>query len=1133
MTNPNAPITADDLSQIAGNISSVFGAFDASNLVSYGRTVIVKPGACAGGGRLISGADVASVLSGSYSAFPLAVTYESDSSFGQDTSQTLDVALAQFEAEIDGLMLDEPIFGFTMNEPAVMSRRAHRIRRRYHQLTTRFMKWAGKALRVRRARPKRVARRLYNRLSRIWGKLQRKGFPTEGLISPTHARYIVTRMVRDPSTGGPVMVPGGYQQEMEQTFAPPGQMPYSYNQAALEANEGQALSSRMMSQALGNPMFGSDPFSEDEAASSLELDIRAETVGYLFGAAEHDYYGLGDTEVELVLSDEDADILDDDFGLLLASVRAPMVLIRMISRKHKVYGRDVNRLWAVMEKRKKAIMDGKDGKAERLKKRAARIFKAMGRSYGRIKQKHLDGVAPPAKVLKDFRKELGLSGSFNVMFDDDLMGLDDDLMGLDDDLMGLDEDGDDLMGLDEDDDDLMGLDEDDDDDFGLDDDLDDEDDDLDDEDDDLDDDLDEDLDEDLDDDLDEDEDLASLDAELDSLESADDLDDEDDDLDDEDDDLDDDLDDEDDGEDGDLDDDIDDVAPVVQSAAADVDALLKQGADLIAAPLSRFHAKRLARTRAGVNKQLAKEASAHRQAEAAVDQGDVGPAGRAAAEASQAAQRIIALRQKLVQIDEALRGESFGGIDYGRLVPAKPAARRKIAQAIRARAAAKKIASGGGAAPRMAPAASIKQRMFRRKIAALSQASDKAEAMGAVSDKGVVVIAIRKNEDPDKVKLRQFTKERLGYESDHLLDVMRTQISDMRGGHSPLMASYVLDQATEPSDFLGAYDAGAEAEADVLDTFGAAAEVGPEPRRGRRRSFPLRRRYMRMSQRWDVARKAGDQKKASFIRGRMETLWPRVRNRKGLAAPGKFMVPGLEKAMAVEASKPAADAPTPPSPSPVAPKGPGGSFGAEMLGACMGAYFAGVSDEIDLIDEEDDIDAAMGLDEDEFGASKRRKRRLQKRRRKMSPKRRRRLVKKGGIKAKHPKRDRYIKLVKAFDAAKGEGAEKKMAHIRGRMAALWPRVKKRTGLKSPKSYKAGVVEEAEAVDESSLAPGETEEVATEMEAAEVDPTPEDEPSDGEPSDEVSGSFGAAAGGRFPRGAKAPFSPPRVAGQEVY
>jgi hypothetical protein len=193
----------------------------------------------------------------------------------------------------------------------------------------------------------------------------------------------------------------------------------------------------------------------------------------------------------------------------------------------------------------------------------------------------------------------------------------------------------------------------------------------------------------------------------------------------------------------------------------------------------------------------------------------------------------------------------------------------------------------------------------------------------------------------------------------------------------------------------------------------------------------------------------------------------------------------------------------------------------------MGAYFAGVEDELEALDEDDDVEAAMGLDEGEFGISKRRKKRLQSRRKKMSPRSRRRLVKKGKLKARHPKRDRYIKLVKKFEEAQSEGSEKKMAHIRGRMAALWPRIKKKQGLRPPKHYKAAAVDQAEEVDEVSEAPIEEVEETTEVEAAEVDPTPEDEPADS------SGSFGRVVGRRFPAGQGAPFSPPRVAGQEVY
>jgi len=105
-----------------------------------------------------------------------------------------------------------------------------------------------------------------------------------------------------------------------------------------------------------------------------------------------------------------------------------------------------------------------------------------------------------------------------------------------------------------------------------------------------------------------------------------------------------------------------------------------------------------------------------------------------------------------------------------------------------------------------------------------------------------------------------------------------------------------IAEAYEPSDFLGAYDAGVEAESDALDEQADAMGAVPMGRRlsrGRRRRFPLRNRYKRMQQRLAAAVATGDQKRSAFIRGRMETLWPRIKNRKGLTAPGGTPVPAL------------------------------------------------------------------------------------------------------------------------------------------------------------------------------------------------------------------------------------------------
>ena len=68
-----------DLERISAALSGTFGAFPISNLVNYGSTILIRPGARTTHGVVFSGAEVAAMLPDDFTAFPLAVEYAADS----------------------------------------------------------------------------------------------------------------------------------------------------------------------------------------------------------------------------------------------------------------------------------------------------------------------------------------------------------------------------------------------------------------------------------------------------------------------------------------------------------------------------------------------------------------------------------------------------------------------------------------------------------------------------------------------------------------------------------------------------------------------------------------------------------------------------------------------------------------------------------------------------------------------------------------------------------------------------------------------------------------------------------------------------------------------------------------------
>jgi hypothetical protein len=279
--------TSSDTTKIAQTVSEYAGShFGAENLVNYGQTIIVKPGARTACGRLISGAHVATALGGDYNVFPLAVSYGSDDSdlspeaFEQDINALLSEAESDAEAGDDGSEVDEQMGA----RPARISRRSVRLRRRYSRIAKRFGKFAAKAGASKRKRPRRVAARAFKRIQKLWAKMQRKGIPTAGLPSPEEIKARV----------------GKASAEIRSKGADP------FDQAALEREVGLSMTSSLLKSQIAQTAFG--------AERDLHSDVRAETLGYLFGEEEHDYFGVldGPFEISVSMGEEIEDEIDDE-----------------------------------------------------------------------------------------------------------------------------------------------------------------------------------------------------------------------------------------------------------------------------------------------------------------------------------------------------------------------------------------------------------------------------------------------------------------------------------------------------------------------------------------------------------------------------------------------------------------------------------------------------------------------------------------------------------------------------------------------------------------------------------------------------------------------------------------------------
>jgi len=368
-------MTPSDVLQIAGALSGPFGLFPPSELVNYGQTILVKPGAATGDGVVLSGPQMASMLARyGYSVFPLAVEYEPSLAsqlalFGSDETE---IELEDLDADIDSDIdteLTELDVDVDADETGAYGKRGtrkeQRLKQKYLRVWGKFAKCkamltankgytpAGRymltlafpfaALLTRKGKEGRLERRakhcdkLQRHLLKVRQKLERKGYDVSDLPDPTdvtkalnidrealvrpQARAPMTHLTRPVVTRRPAPPPYWRRRIVRRQFAPPPPAPRRYIPVT---PEGQAVREGWI-----DPAYLADQAALEEQVSlsfpsyfgllteELKADLRAEADGYAFSDMEHDYYGIGG-EVEVHFSDnEDLIGLDDEDDLML------------------------------------------------------------------------------------------------------------------------------------------------------------------------------------------------------------------------------------------------------------------------------------------------------------------------------------------------------------------------------------------------------------------------------------------------------------------------------------------------------------------------------------------------------------------------------------------------------------------------------------------------------------------------------------------------------------------------------------------------------------------------------------------------------------------------------------------------
>ena len=312
-----AKINQQDVEKVAEQISRVHGSFSSSNLVNYGQTIVVKPGAATKAGKPIRGLEVAEALSGDYAVQPLAVTYgsagplpaeEDPDAFERAMNMELDSADTEVDEPASPAEGGEEAFGFDEFSPddaLLVPPRGLRLRLRYQRISSRFGRFAVYAVRTGSLRHRQAASRVFRRIRRLWDRMLRRGVPVVGLMSPSTLRrrvYELTRGASAVQAPSQVAAPIFPLRTPMVSQAPGMPKPLAFDQAALERSVGISATNQLLTQSFGG-------------APSVSADARAETVGYLFSRMEHDYFGLISTPFQIVLTDEDEAVLDDDDDL--------------------------------------------------------------------------------------------------------------------------------------------------------------------------------------------------------------------------------------------------------------------------------------------------------------------------------------------------------------------------------------------------------------------------------------------------------------------------------------------------------------------------------------------------------------------------------------------------------------------------------------------------------------------------------------------------------------------------------------------------------------------------------------------------------------------------------------------------
>lgn len=324
-----------DIERISAALSGKFGAFPVSNLVNYGSTLIIRPGARTAHGVVFSGAEVAEMLPADFTAFPLAVEYAAESA-------------PELGADVMGLYADAlgaDTLGATAGQTA-------RLRARYARVTERFRYWLSGKITAGRAaaalatgglseltnRKKRAGRVLL-RLKKIWERMGKLGVNRAGLVPPGRleaellglrgaprirvvpapvrvqipTRYPETRPSAVPSPVTPAYAPA----LVAPTVTPPTVTapvapvaPSTYTPVSKKVSEAYFRDQAALEQELsqGAPSYGGSCYygASDYRSGQEDLaaDLRAETIGYLFSPMEHDYYGVdGGEDVEFTSAD--------------------------------------------------------------------------------------------------------------------------------------------------------------------------------------------------------------------------------------------------------------------------------------------------------------------------------------------------------------------------------------------------------------------------------------------------------------------------------------------------------------------------------------------------------------------------------------------------------------------------------------------------------------------------------------------------------------------------------------------------------------------------------------------------------------------------------------------------------------